>query len=189
VQNLILRLRFSNTRQVLHFCMWNFIWADKAQLALSAQTNFHIQKCNTCRVFEKRSRALEVSCSIRCSPNPVSELKSDKIQKKSNLLLHNGTVNLQTVVLKTLLKCKKLIASENERGVPSRAWPGRARPQKTQVLLTDAALDVFYAGWAIHVEVLNVKVHMFVLLLFASLPDCSQNQTAVSDTLRLLSDF
>ena len=28
-----------------------------------------------------------------------------------------------------------------------------------------------------------------VLLLFASLPDCSQNQTAVSDTLRLLSDF
>jgi hypothetical protein len=39
------------------------------------------------------------------------------------------------------------------------------------------------------IEVLNVKVHMFVLLLFASLPDCSQNQTAVSDTLRLLSDF
>jgi hypothetical protein len=39
------------------------------------------------------------------------------------------------------------------------------------------------------IEVLNVKVHMFVLLIFASLPDCSQNQTAVSDTLRLLSDF
>ena len=39
------------------------------------------------------------------------------------------------------------------------------------------------------IEVLNVKVHVFVLLLFASLPDCSQNQTAVSDTLRLLSDF
>jgi len=28
-----------------------------------------------------------------------------------------------------------------------------------------------------------------VLLLFASPPDCGQNQTAVSDTLRLLSDF
>ena len=40
-----------------------------------------------------------------------------------------------------------------------------------------------------HIEVLNVKVHVFVLLLFATLPDCSQNQTAVSDTLRLLSDF
>jgi hypothetical protein len=39
------------------------------------------------------------------------------------------------------------------------------------------------------IEVLNVKVHVFVLLHFASLPDCSQNQTAVSDTLRLLSDF
>ena len=36
---------------------------------------------------------------------------------------------------------------------------------------------------------LDVKVGVFILLLFASLPDCSQNQTAVSDTLRLLSDF
>ena len=40
-----------------------------------------------------------------------------------------------------------------------------------------------------HMEVLNVKVHVFILLLFASLPDCTQNQTAVSDTLKLLSDF
>jgi hypothetical protein len=40
-----------------------------------------------------------------------------------------------------------------------------------------------------HIEILNVKVGVFILLLFASLPDCSQNQTAVSDTLRLLSDF
>ena len=39
------------------------------------------------------------------------------------------------------------------------------------------------------IEVLNVKVGVSILLLFASLPDCSQNQTAVSDTLRLLSDF
>jgi hypothetical protein len=39
------------------------------------------------------------------------------------------------------------------------------------------------------IEVLFVKVHVFVLLLFASLPDCSQNQTAVSYTLCLLSDF
>ena len=52
-----------------------------------------------------------------------------------------------------------------------------------------------YAFWILttttkfSIEVLNVKVHVFVLLLFATLPDCSQNQTAVSDTLRLLSDF
>ena len=39
------------------------------------------------------------------------------------------------------------------------------------------------------VEVLNVKVHVFILLLFALLPDCSQNQTAVSVTLLVLSDF
>ena len=35
----------------------------------------------------------------------------------------------------------------------------------------------------INIEVLNVKVGVSVLLLFASLPDCSQYQTAVSDTL------
>ena len=29
--------------------MWDFVWADKAQSALSAQTKFHIQKCDTCR--------------------------------------------------------------------------------------------------------------------------------------------
>ena len=29
-KNLIVRLRFSNTRQVLHFCMWNFIQENKA---------------------------------------------------------------------------------------------------------------------------------------------------------------
>jgi hypothetical protein len=39
------------------------------------------------------------------------------------------------------------------------------------------------------IEVLNVEVGVSVLLIFASLPDCSQNQTAVSDTQHLLSDF
>ena len=32
-KNLIVRLRFSNTRQVLHFCMWNFIQENKANWA------------------------------------------------------------------------------------------------------------------------------------------------------------
>jgi hypothetical protein len=41
----------------------------------------------------------------------------------------------------------------------------------------------------IGIEVLNVKVGVFILLIFATLPECRQNQTAVSDTLRLLSDF
>jgi hypothetical protein len=39
------------------------------------------------------------------------------------------------------------------------------------------------------IEDLNLNPPVSVLLIFASLPDCSQNQTAVSDTLRLLSDF
>jgi hypothetical protein len=38
--------------------MWNFVLADKAQLALSAQTRFHIQKCNTCRVLYIQSRTI-----------------------------------------------------------------------------------------------------------------------------------
>jgi hypothetical protein len=38
------------------------------------------------------------------------------------------------------------------------------------------------------IEVLNVKVGVYILLIFATLPECSQNQTAVSDTLRLLSN-
>jgi hypothetical protein len=39
------------------------------------------------------------------------------------------------------------------------------------------------------IEDLNLIPAVFVLLFFASLPDCIQNQTAVSDPLRLLSDF
>ena len=38
--------------------MWKFVWADKAQLALSDQTKFHIQKCNTYRYIEKQSRGI-----------------------------------------------------------------------------------------------------------------------------------
>ena len=48
--------------------------------------------------------------------------------------------------------------------------------------------DVLYEG-TVRIEVLNVKVHVFILLLFASPPDCTQNQIAVSDALRMLSDF
>ena len=38
--------------------MWNFVSADKAQLALSDETKFHIQKCNTCRYIENPSRRI-----------------------------------------------------------------------------------------------------------------------------------
>ena len=54
-----------------------------------------------------------------------------------------------------------------------RGWHGFMHPRKT------------YRG----VEVLNLNPAVLVLLIFASIPDCSQNQTAVSDTQHLLSDF
>ena len=44
--------------RTVSFCMWNFAWKNKAQLALFPQTNFHIQKCNTCRSIEKPSRGI-----------------------------------------------------------------------------------------------------------------------------------
>ena len=39
------------------------------------------------------------------------------------------------------------------------------------------------------IEDLSLNPVVSVLLIFAYLPDCIQNQTAVSDTLRLLFDF
>jgi hypothetical protein len=43
--------------------------------------------------------------------------------------------------------------------------------------------------WHGHIEVLNVKVTTFILLLVASVPYCGQNQTAVSDEQQSLFDF
>ena len=63
VQEQIVRLGFSNSRKVLHFCMWKFVGADKANRALSAQTNFHIQKYDGLENKENPSRALEVELS------------------------------------------------------------------------------------------------------------------------------
>jgi hypothetical protein len=60
--------------------MWKFVWADKANLALSAQTNFHIQKCNTCRVLENRSRGI---CYCTCNGTvPAYSLFCDAPNRK-----------------------------------------------------------------------------------------------------------
>jgi hypothetical protein len=50
---------------------------------------------------------------------------------------------------------------------------------------------VVLEAYIIHLKIedLNLNPAVSVLLLFASSPDGSQNQTAVSDTLRLLFDF
>jgi hypothetical protein len=47
----------------------------------------------------------------------------------------------------------------------------------------------FYFKRQVYIEVLFVKPTVFILLLFATVPECSQNQTAVSDILRSLSNF
>ena len=61
--------------------------------------------------------------------------------------------------------------------------------QLFMVAMCDVAQPLALLPPAGSIEVLNVKVGVFILLLFASIPDCSQNQTAVSDPLRFLSDF
>ena len=49
--------------------MWNFVFADKADLALSAETNFHIQKYDGLENIEKRSPALEVTLGSSTDTN------------------------------------------------------------------------------------------------------------------------
>jgi hypothetical protein len=63
VKLLIMPFGLSIYRQVSHFCMCNFVSADKPYGALSAETKFHIQKYDGLEI-EKPSRALEVTlCS------------------------------------------------------------------------------------------------------------------------------
>ena len=101
VQEQIVRLGFSNSRKVLHFCMWKFVRADKANWTLSAQTNFHIQKYDGLENIENSIRALEVELS-----NPRVRAARARCMEKiyeipracavpflyNNLLFHNGTV-------------------------------------------------------------------------------------------------
>jgi hypothetical protein len=67
-------VRFSISSKPSDFCMWNFVSADtcKAQLALSADTKFQIQKCNTCRDIEKQNRRIRFL--QWCSKRPIAEL-------------------------------------------------------------------------------------------------------------------
>jgi hypothetical protein len=49
--------------------MWNFVSADKANSALSAETRFYIQKYDGLENIEKRSRALEVTLGSSADTN------------------------------------------------------------------------------------------------------------------------
>ena len=61
----IARLGFSIFSKPSYFCIWNFVSADKAQLALSAETKLHIQKCNTCRDIEDPSRTIRIFTMVQ----------------------------------------------------------------------------------------------------------------------------
>ena len=85
--------------------MWKFVGADKANRALSAQTNFHIQKYDGLENKENPSRALEVELS-----NPRVRAARARCMEKiyeipracavpflyNNLLCHNDTVANRT---------------------------------------------------------------------------------------------
>ena len=89
--------------------------------------------------------------------------------------------------------------------MPAAAWPyvemmprthAHARALLYSIKYTavfDAYINYIYSRRSTAVEVLFmvlfVKVTVFILLLFASLPDCAQNQTAVSYKQYSLSDF
>jgi hypothetical protein len=47
--------------------MWKFVSADKAQIALSARTNFHIQKCNSqySPIYRNPSRTIRFFAMVR----------------------------------------------------------------------------------------------------------------------------
>ena len=60
------RLRFSIFSNPSYFCMWNFDSMDEGQLALFPHTKLRIQKCNTCRYIEKRSRVVCYITMVQC---------------------------------------------------------------------------------------------------------------------------
>ena len=49
--------------------MWNFVWADKDEWALSAQTKFHIKKYDGLENIEKLIRVLEVTLGSSTDTN------------------------------------------------------------------------------------------------------------------------
>ena len=62
VKFLIRGLCFSISRQVLHFCMWNFVSVNKAY-------KFHIQKYDGFDNIENRSPPLEVTLGSSTNTN------------------------------------------------------------------------------------------------------------------------
>jgi hypothetical protein len=78
--------------------MWNFVWADKALLFLSAQTKFHIQNCNTCRSVEKQSPRIcygtmvQYSTEYSCRSKALDLHIVNSVLNKLNLVPSTGKI-------------------------------------------------------------------------------------------------
>ena len=64
-----MRIGFSISRQVLYFCMRNFVSSNKANRALVPETKLHIQKYDGLENMDKPSRALEVTLGSSIDTN------------------------------------------------------------------------------------------------------------------------
>ena len=86
-----------------------------------------------------------------------------------------------------------LVESEARRKARRRAEAGaqaHALRERAEAFIADLYHGLAVSGPRRVVKISQVKrINLSVLLLSPSLPDCTQNQTAVSNTIRLLSDF
>ena len=93
-----------------------------------------------------------------------------------------GTINPATTLLPVRCRVYLLLGVK---------WSQKAREKASEISLV-LPTKWYYKNFLSELIVMVLKrnrVDVFILLLFASLPDCSQNRIAVSDTLRFLSDF
>ena len=116
--------------------MWNFVSVKKPQSAIFQGTKFHIQKCNTCRYIEKKSRRIyqwystTVPLSERCHGRTLSCTKFSRPQVRRpcrsthvvlNLAVYPCTLQVSVVqTTKTLFINKSRTIIRRKRSVCSR---------------------------------------------------------------------
>ena len=127
--------------------MCNFVYGNKAQLALFQKTKFHIQKCNTCRYIEKQSRRICYLIVVQYHCTSLWEVHSavqvlNLVGRKYgrvthvvlNLAVYPCTLQVSVVqTTKTLFINKSLTIIRRKRSVCSR--DGFKMPYRTTVKL------------------------------------------------------
>ena len=102
-------LRISIFSNPSYSYMCNFVSGDKFQFALSHETKFHIQKCNTCRNIEIQSRQIKSrNGTVPAYQYNASQYYSCKLKYKSVIdLLVLALVLLVLNLVPVLLSWKK----------------------------------------------------------------------------------